>query len=151
MAHTVSDNFLLSSARRGGDPRAAAMPSSAASGFSLDILSASSFSETFPNTFPNTKERAKDKPSTRILYGGIVIDDDDGSDYHDEDTTHTTPDPRPPGKKDGPLKKKAKKRTGPGLGPGDEDPSRKRGRPRLDTTDETAAEVCVNGRVCPSK
>jgi hypothetical protein len=147
VAHTVSDDFLLSSGLQGGNPRATAMPSSAASGFSLDILSASSFQD----TFPNARKPAEERPSTRILYGGIMVDDDDGSEYHDENASHTTPDPRLPDKKDGPSRKKGKKRTGPGLGPEDEDPSKKRGRPRLDTTDETAAEVCMNGGACPRK
>ncbi|PGH16921.1 hypothetical protein AJ80_04989 [Polytolypa hystricis UAMH7299] len=78
------------------------------------------------------------KTSPRLLYGGVsVCHNADNSYYENRSVRHSmTP---PSENKKGSTRRKTKSTSGNGTGSEDET-SKKRGRPRLDTQDETAAE-----------
>lgn len=117
-------------------PHARQHNSSATGTGNLDILSASQYPH--PSLDRSRRYSSKRKPAiapsaSHQLYGGIVLDDRHADPSKSSDQSSDLPEsPRP--------KKKAKKAVDPGDS-GHEDSSKKsRGRPRVDTQDETAAD-----------
>lgn len=93
------------------------------SGLNMDILSASSY----PEPLPEDDNNLSTGRSRTVMYGGIVVGD---FGKHDSQMGSGS-------QEDGPSKKKAKGRRS----SDDADLKKQRGRPRLDTRDETAADV----------
>ncbi|PGH10164.1 hypothetical protein AJ79_05519 [Helicocarpus griseus UAMH5409] len=98
----------------------------------LDILSASIFTEVSPESHGTHPHNGS---SSRILYGGLEFHNDGGM-YEDTCAIDEMTNASTEEDMCAPSQKKQKRRSNSGGG----DSSRKRGRPRLDTRDETAAE-----------
>lgn len=107
-----------------------------AGGEGLDILSASQYPHAFltqPRQSSNKRKVAPPTASSQQLYGGIVVDNSASSPVPNSHDSLPTPDPARP-------RKRAKKAV-PQEDSGPEDSTkRSRGRPRVDTHDETAAD-----------
>jgi hypothetical protein len=112
----------------------------------LDILSADSF----PDTAPVEIVHVSSHGSSPVLPLGIVI-------YPDGDRSNMSAEQPQPGSKHPQSKRSTNRRARSGADADADSATKKRGRPRVDTRDETASEVslrlsrqcqCPRGVVC---